>query len=140
MTRLGLAALGLLACAPRHPITLSSAYAFQPVLGDVGAAYFTVENRAATPDTLEGVTVTGASVAMLHEQVEAGGRGEMRHLNLLPIPPRSTITLGPGGRHVMIEGFAHSPVVGDTLEIRARFTHAGEVVVRAPVLAYGTEP
>lgn len=140
MTRVHLAALGLLACAPRQPVVLSSAYAFQPVLGDVAAAYFTVENRSAVADTLTGVEVSGATIAMLHEQVESDGRGEMRHLGALPLPPHSTLVLRPGGIHLMIEGFARAPVVGDTLDIRVRFAHAGEVAVRAPVRAYGSEP
>jgi len=140
VTRRCFLALALTACAPSHPVSISEAFAYQPVLGDVAAAYFTVENRATTADTLLAVAVAGASVAMLHEQVEADGRGEMRHLDVLALPPRATVVLRPGGLHLMIEGFDRAPVVGDTLEIRARFAHAGEVVARAPVRAYGTEP
>lgn len=130
----------LVACATPGPhIDVGKAYAYQPVLGDVGAAYFAVTNRGAA-DTLTGVEVEGALVAMIHEQAAEGGLEVMRHVAVLPVPTDSTVTLRPGGLHLMIEGFGEPPVVGDTLTITIHFARAGVVTVRAPVLAYGTEP
>jgi hypothetical protein len=140
LSRLLLGAVLLAACAsPRPPIDVHAAYAYQPVLGDVGAAYFAVTNRGAA-DTLTAVEVEGALVAMIHEQATEGGQEVMRHVGTLPVAAESTVTLRPGGLHLMIEGFRKSPVVGDTLTITIHFARAGAVVVRAPVLAYGTEP
>ena len=130
----------LVACtAPSTHIDVGKAYAYQPVLGDVGAAYFAVTNRGAA-DTLTGVEVEGALVAMIHEQTAEDGQETMRHVGMLPVPAESTVTLRPGGLHLMIEGFQKPPVVGDTLTITIHFARAGLVIVRAPVLAYGTEP
>jgi copper(I)-binding protein len=116
------------------------AYAYQPVLGDVAAVYFTVENRGRAADTLQGAEVAGASVAMLHEQVTEGDRVEMRHLGAVPVPGETVLVLRPGGMHLMVEGFDRSPMAGDTLLITLRFAHGDSVQVRAPVLPYGTEP
>lgn len=121
------------------PIRLTNAYAFEPVLGNVGAVYFTVENSGGTTDTLTGVEVAGALVAMLHEQVQDGDRMEMRHVGPLPIPVAGRVELQPGGYHVMIEGMERSPEVGDTLRVTVRFAVAGNVDINAPVVAYGTE-
>lgn len=140
MRRLLLGAALLAACTNPGPrIEVRHAYAYQPVLGDVGAAYFTIANRGAA-DTLTGVEVQGALVAMIHDQAVEGGQEVMRHVGALPVPAQGTVTLRPGGLHLMIEGFQKSPVVGDTLTITMRFMRAGAVVARAPVLAYGTEP
>lgn len=132
--------LALTACmADRPAIEVRDAYGYESVLGNVGAVYFTVENRSALPDTLIGVEVTGALVAMIHDQVTTGEMVEMRHVGALPIPPHSTVALAPGGLHVMLDGVEHPPVVGDTLQVTASFAHAGTMTVAAPVLAYGTE-
>jgi periplasmic copper chaperone A len=128
------------ACAGGPPIALRDAYSYEPVLGDVGAVYFTVENRGGTADTLTAVEVDGALVAMLHEQVGQGERVEMRHLGSLVLPAHTSATLKPGGMHVMVEGFTRPPVAGDTLLMTVRFAKAGPVQVRAAVLAYGREP
>ena len=90
--------LALVACAPKGPdIEVRDAYSYESVLGNVGAVYFTIENRGRAADTLADVEVTGALVAMIHDQVANGDMVEMRHLNVLPLPPRSTVVLAPGG-------------------------------------------
>ena len=141
MRRFLLGAVLLAGCsAPGPRIEVRDAYAYQPVLGDVGAAYFTVVNRGSAPDTLTVVEVGGALVAMIHEQVNEGGQDVMRHVGALAVPADSTVSLRPGGLHLMIEGFQRAPVAGDTLQITLHFARAGAVSVRAPVVAYGTEP
>ena len=110
------------------------------MLGDVGAAYFTVANRGAAADTLTGAEVAGAMIAMMHEQAEEAGQDVMRHVERIPVPAGDTVSFRPGGLHLMIEGFERPPVAGDTLTITMHFARAGAVVVRAPVLAYGATP
>lgn len=137
MRALPVLVLLLVACAGPHPsIDVHDAYGYEPVLGDVGAVYFTMDNRTAEADTLVGIEVSGAAMAMLHDQ---GEDGSMPHIEALPLPPHSETRLQPGGLHVMIEGMAHPPVAGDTLTITVQFRRAGAVTVGAPVLAYGTE-
>jgi copper(I)-binding protein len=139
--RILLVLLALTACAAEGPpIQVRDAYSHESVLGRVGVVYFTVVNRGTRPDTLVDVEVSGALVAMVHDQVAQGDMVEMRHVGPLPIPPHSTVVLKPGGLHVMMEGLERAPVAGDTLTVTARFAGGQEVVVRAPVLPYGAEP
>jgi copper(I)-binding protein len=141
MTPRLLLALTLAGCVATGPsVRVRDAYSYQPVLGDVAAVYFTVENRGATADTLTRAEVPGALVAMIHEQVTEGDRVEMRHVGPLPLPGHGTVALRPGGLHLMVEGFARSPVAGDTLLVTVHFARAGVATVRAPVLPYGTDP
>jgi copper(I)-binding protein len=140
MTLRPLLLVALAACAAeRPPIEVRDAYSYESVLGNVAAAYLTIENRGSQADTLIDVEVAGALVAMVHEQVTAGDMVEMRHVGRLPIPPDSTVVLRPGGLHVMMEGMDRAPVAGDTLVITVRFARAQEVTVAAPVLPYGAE-
>jgi len=133
--------LALAACAAEGPpLEVRDAYSYESVLGNVGVVYLTVTNRGARPDTLVDVEVSGALVAMVHEQVTRGDMVEMRHVGPLPIPPHSSVVLTPGGLHVMMEGLDRAPVAGDTLTVMVRFAGGQEVVVRAPVLSYGAEP
>ena len=141
MKRLAVCLPLLGACgADGSAIEVRDAYGYQPVLGDVAAVYFTVENRGRTADTLRGADVAGARVAMLHEQVTEGDRVEMRHLDAVPVPGETVLVLRPGGMHLMVEGFDRSPVAGDTLLLTVRFAHGDTVRVRAPVVAYGAGP
>lgn len=140
MTRRCLGLLALAACAAEGPpIDARDAYGYESVLGNVAAVYLTVENRGARPDTLVGVEVEGAAVAMIHEQVAEGARVEMRHVGPLPIPPHSTVVLKPGGLHVMMEGMAAAPAAGDTLIVTLRFAGGQAIAVRAPVIPYGAD-
>jgi len=133
--------LAISACAGGDgpTIAIEGAYAYEPVLGDVGAVYLTIVNDGAAADTVVGVEVGGALVAMIHEQVSVGDRMEMRHVGPLPVPAAGRVELAPGGYHVMIEGMEHPPAAGDTLDVTLRFARAGSVTARAPVLPYGTE-
>ena len=129
------------ACAADGPaVEVRDAYGYQPVLGDVAAVYFTVENRGHTADTIRGAAVAGARLAMLHEQVTEGDRVVMRHLDVVPVPGETVLVLRPGGMHLMVGGFDRAPVAGDTLMVTVRFARGDTVQVRAPVLAYGTDP
>jgi len=129
------------ACVARGPeVTVRDAYAYQPVLSDVGAAYFTLVNHGGTADTLTGAEVQGALVAMFHEQVQDQGQELMRHVDRVPLAAGAVVALRPGGLHLMIEGFQRPPAEGDTLTITVHLARSGAIVVRAPVLAYGTTP
>ena len=93
MTLRPLALVALAACAPKGPaIEVRDPYSYESVLGNVGVVYFTIENRGTEADTLADVEVTGALVAMMHEQVANGAMVEMRHLGTLPLPPRVATT------------------------------------------------
>jgi len=132
--------LALTACTPMGPpVRVRDAYSYESVLGNVGAVYFTVENRGSLPDTLVEVEVAGALVAMIHDQVTVGEMMEMRHVGSLPLPAHSTVELKPGGLHIMTEGLDRAPVAGDTLVVTARFARSGALTMKAPVLAYGAE-
>jgi copper(I)-binding protein len=52
---------------------------------------------------------------------------------LLEVPAGGTVTLAPGGYHLMIMGLTKTLEVGGKLELDLVFEHAGKVVVQAEV-------
>jgi copper(I)-binding protein len=144
---LPLALLGLFAaCRHTQPaavagtVEILAPYAFAPVIGDEGSAYFTMRNTGAEPDTLIGITVPTAATAMLHGQKQDGSVTRMVMLDALPLPPKAEVRLAPGGYHLMLTGLAPVPKPGDTLQLKLIFARAGAVNLPVPVHAYGDAP
>ena len=103
----------------------------------VGAAYLTIHNDGASADKLTGISVDFAT-AEIHEMKKANGVMQMRAVpDGLEIPAHGTVTLAPGGYHVMLVGLKHPLAKGETVEATLTFAHAGEVKVALPVQAVG---
>jgi len=116
-------------------IEVSDAYAAEPVTTDVAAAYLTIRNRGATPDTLTGAQTPAAGMVHLHRMTGIGG-AQMRSTDAVEIPVGGQVQLRPGGLHLMLMGLTRRPRVGDTLDITLQFRRAGAITVRAPVVSY----
>jgi len=95
-----------------------------------GAAYLTIINRGATPDRLLGGSAAGAKALTPHAMSMSGGVMRMRVLSQgLVIPAGRTVTLGPGGDHLMLEGLTRAFRPGQSVPVRLRFSRAGEVTL-----------
>ena len=123
------------ACAPPAPIRahaaigalqITDAFAREPIIPASGAAYFTIHNSGTVADTLLSANSPEASGAMFHGQ-------SMSHLDQLPIPPGGTVSLAPGGTHLMLTDFAKMPVLGDSMTLNLDFAHAGKLTFRVPI-------
>jgi copper(I)-binding protein len=103
----------------------------------VGAGYVTIRNDGATADRLTGVAVDFAA-AQVHEMKMANGVMEMREVaGGLELPAHATVTLSPGGGHVMFVGLKHPLAQGETIEATLTFARAGQINIAMPVLAIG---
>ena len=106
-----------------------------PKGAEVGAGYLTIHNNGATPERLTGGTADFANVEV-HEMTMEGGVMKMRELkDGLAIPAHGTVTLAPGGYHLMFTGLKTPLATGEavkaTLELRACRRHSRRVR-RAP--------
>ncbi len=110
-------------------LTVRSAYALVPFSNSPMSAYLQVENRGSLPDTLLGVRVEGFPAPSLH------GAG-MEHLVSVAIGGGATVTLAPGGQHIMFEPPFPAVVRGDSLQLSLTFARAGTVVIQAFVIGY----
>jgi copper(I)-binding protein len=120
-------------------LTIDSPWArASPKGAEVGAGYFAIENHGATDDRLTGVAADFAT-PQLHEMTMNGGVMEMREIvGGLVIPARKTVTLAPGGSHLMFLNLKHPLARGETVKATFTFEHAGTVTVEFPVLGVGS--
>jgi len=137
----GLAAASLGACSTGSTTApsattpvISDAWVRPPIGADRPAAgYLTITNPGAGADALVGVTSPIAMSCEIHEtSMDSSGMAGMHPIDRLEIPAGGTVTLEPGGYHLMLME-SEAMTVGSTVELRLEFETAGTVVVQAEV-------
>ena len=94
----------------------------------VGVGYLKLANRGAADRLLSAKTPAAASVEMLSMSME-GDVMKMRQVDAIELPSGATVSLQPGGFHLMLMGLKAPLKVGDKLPLTLKFEKAGEVVV-----------
>jgi len=74
-----------------------------------------------------------------HESVERDGAMQMQPLADLSLAPGQTLTLMPGGAHMMVMGVADMPKEGERFDLCVDST-AGQQCTSAPVMKQGPMP
>ena len=69
----------------------------------VAAGYCSITNTTAVSVTI--VEFVGSRQVEMHETETVDGVSRMRPLESLIVPPGQTVTLAPGGKHLMLHGF-----------------------------------
>lgn len=100
---------------------------------DVSAGYLTIANGTAEADALVGASSPRAASVEVHEMTMDGGVMQMRAVAQLEIAPGQSVSLAPGGRHLMFMGVAQPFVEGETIPVWLHFEHAGDIEVSLPV-------
>jgi len=120
-------------------LTIKDAWArATPKGAPVGAGYLTIENDGGTADRLTGVAVDFAD-AQVHEMSMNKGVMEMRKVSGgLEIPAHKSVTLKPGGYHLMFMQLKHPMVKGQSFKATLTFEHAGQATVDFPVMPVGS--
>lgn len=94
-----------------------------------GSGYFSVANIGVDDDRLIAVKAAFPKV-MLHTTEMSEGVAHMSHVDGIDIPAGDSITLEPGGYHVMFMGLNGNPFeVGKSIPATLVFERAGEVEV-----------
>lgn len=117
-------------------LTITSAWVRPTPPGAPSAAgYLSIVNHGAAEDRLVGATTPDAASVQVHEMsMTANGVMKMRPVpGGLAIPPGRTITLAPGGYHLMIIGPTQEFKPGERVPVTLIFKHAGKVAVLFPV-------
>lgn len=128
-----------LASAQPSDIAVSNAWTRAVgAMASTAAGYMTLRNRGSTPDRLVGADTPVARSVEIHAQRMEDGVMRMRPLpGGIPLPPGETVTLGPGGTHLMLVGPTRAYARGERVSLTLRFEHAGEVRVELSVEAAG---
>ncbi len=101
-----------------------------PKGASVGGGYLAITNTGSTPDRLIGGASDVAEHVELHQMRMDNGVMKMRSLAKgLAIKPGETITLAPGGYHVMFVGLRSPLIEGEHVKVMLKFEKAGAVNV-----------
>jgi len=120
-------------------LKISSAWArATPKGAPVGGGYFTITNTGTMPDKLIGGSSSVSSHFEVHEMSMDNGVMKMRPIaGGLEIKPGQTVTLAPGGYHIMLMGLKQPLVEGDHFKATLEFEKAGKVDVDFTVESIG---
>ena len=120
-------------------LTITDARAFEtPPTAMAGGGFLTISNTGTSDDVLIGVRADFPRVE-LHTTAFEGDIARMVHVDAIPVPMGETVTLEPGGMHVMFMGLQGNPLTaGDTIAATLIFEQAGEVPVTFDVIARDT--
>lgn len=104
----------------------------------VGGGYITITNKGAEPDRLVSATSPVAGEVQLHEMKMEGDVMKMTELpDGIPVPAGETVTLAPGGLHLMFMQLKAPLVEGKKVPVTLTFEKAGTVEVELDVQAVG---
>ena len=101
-----------------------------------GAGYLTVTNTGSAPDRLTCAGTDAAAQCQIHTMSMENGVMKMRPLEGgLEIKPGETVTLKPGGDHMMFVKLKHPLETGKTVEATLQFEKARMVKIEMPIVA-----
>lgn len=120
-------------------IKIENAFAFatapkQPV----AAGFLKIENKGAA-DQLVSASSPVAGEVQLHEMAMDGNVMKMRQVKDIVVPAGGAVELKPGGMHLMFMNLKAPLAAGETVPVKLKFAKAGEVEVKMPVNAMGSQ-
>lgn len=108
-----------------HPYALET-----PATAMSGAGYMTITNSGSEPDRLLAVRADFPRVTLHGTETDAEGVTRMVPVEGITIAPGETVTLAPGGMHVMFMGLDGDPFEeGERIPATLLFERAGEIAV-----------
>ena len=117
-------------------LIIENTFTFATPPGAMAAGgYLTITNHGSEDDTLIGGTASFAEVTQVHEMKMTGGVMKMSHLEQgLTIPAGESVTLQPGGLHMMFMQLTQQLQEGEVMAGSLVFSNAGEVPVEFTVM------
>jgi periplasmic copper chaperone A len=104
----------------------------------VGGGYITITNKGSADDRLVSAASPVAGLVQLHEMKMDGAVMKMGELpDGIPVPAGETVTLAPGGLHIMFMQLNQPFVEGTKVPVTLTFERAGTVGVELDVAGIG---
>ncbi len=97
------------------------------------AAYLEIKNNGEKPRVLTNVSSPVFDEIGIHQSVMHGDMVHMEHLKELTIPPHASVTLKPGGMHIMLTNAKKPLNNGDQVPMTLTFQSGEKIVVTAIV-------
>ena len=100
----------------------------------------TITNKGTAPDKVNCVSSDASAQCQIHTMTMEDGVMKMRPVEGgLEIKPGETVTLKPGGYHMMLVDLKHPLEQGQSVKATLKFDHAGTVDVEYPVAGISTQ-
>ena len=100
----------------------------------VGAGYVTITNKGTADDTLVSASSPVAGKTQIHEMKMDGDVMKMNEVEGgLVIPAGQSVTLAPGGLHIMLMDLKEQLVEGSTFPVTLTFATAGTIEIQLVV-------
>ena len=97
------------------------------------AAFMQIDNKGKANRALVGGSSPAAEAVELHTHTMDGGMMRMRQVDKIDLPAGETVSLQPGGLHVMLIGLKQKLVPGEEVELTLSFDDGSQVSLKAPV-------
>jgi copper(I)-binding protein len=105
--------------------------------GGTGAGFLAISNRGTVADRLVSASSPAARTTELHTHVRDGDVMRMRPVPAIELPPGQTVTLQPGGLHLMLIGLNRPLQAGQGVPVTLVFERAGPVQVELAIQGAG---
>jgi copper(I)-binding protein len=106
----------------------------------VGGGYLTITNKGDADDRLVSVSSDVAGSTAVHEMKLEGDVMKMTELpDGLAIPAGASVSLAPGGHHIMFMDLTQAFTEGESIAVTLTFEKAGSVEVQLPVGAINAD-
>ena len=142
-----IAMLGLLAASPAASadftakgLKIGQPWTRPAAQGGSGVGYLTIANVGKAADALIGVETAAAKSAGVHRSAMEGQVMTMRPVAALAIAPGQTVSLQPGGDHIMMVGLTRALSQGEKIPVTLVFQKAGRVQIALVVEKTGPAP
>jgi len=127
-------ALAAGACGGDEEVRVDDAWArTSPRMADAGAAYLRITSPDADRILSASVSPSIAAAVEVHETVMTGDAMAMQQVESIELPAGETVSLEPGGYHVMLLQLADPLEVGEVFDLTLMLENAGEVTVAVEV-------
>ena len=109
-----------------------------PVAGMNAAGYMEIKNEGDEPVTLTAFTTEAADETSLHETVKEGDTVSMQALpEGITIPPKQSVSLSPGGLHLMFLGIKKPFSEGEDIPVTLVFDSGTQISTSLKVKPLG---
>jgi len=101
------------------------------------AGYLTVTNNGSEADRLIAASTPLADVGRMHQMAVTDGVMTMTPVEGIEIAPGETVTLAPGGFHIMFVGMKEPLTAGGVMPVTLTFERAGAIETYMHVVGIG---
>ncbi|WP_205741914.1 copper chaperone PCu(A)C [Halomonas marinisediminis] len=104
-----------------------------PPVSTTTAAFMVLHNEGEADRSLVAASTPAARVAELHNHVDVDGVMQMRRVEAVPVPANASVSLAPGGYHLMLIDLAAPLHEGDEVTLSLTFDDGQTLELEAPV-------